>query len=494
MKKILLSTMALAAAMTAGAANWPASRAAEVQQTAAQTAKSSVTYKGKLNINVYGMDLDPTDANIIVNEETDGTYTFILKDFAVSIGDMTMNIGDATIANLQPTEEDGAVVLKATSQDAPVTGGDLGESLKDSKVVVTMEATIKDHVLTADLSDITVTLVAEGEDDSVINVVASFKSDSYTINTDEPSDTPTQLAGFNGDWETCIPWDSKGNTKESGTQPKGWHISNVYTAIGAVEVGSEVDGKETGEKAVKLENKNMSGQKIPGYLTLGTPWATAETLFTNVRNADGGTYGGISFTDRPKGIAFDYKRDNSHGAENATIVAYLWKGTCTQAEVPGNTAVSLNALKGYGTATKVTMTNRDRNILGMKTATGGALTNNSTLIASLEKSITDNNASEWKTMTINFDYKTDDTPEYLNVIFAANDYFGDRTKIVAGNSLTIANVHLVYGETGISGITDNTSTNAAEAIYDLSGRRIPTMQKGLNIVRGKDGKFVKVMK
>lgn len=493
MKKILLSTMALAAVMTAGAANLQASRAAEVQQTATQAAKSSVTYKGKLNINVYGMDLDPTDATIIVNEETDGTYTFILKDFAVAIGDMTMNIGDATIANLQPTTEDGTVVLKATNQDAPVTGGDLGESLKDGKVVVTMEATIKDHVLTANLSNITVTLVAEGEDDSVIDVVASFKSDSYTINTDEPSDTPTQLAGFNGDWETCIPWDSKGNTKESGTQPKGWHISNVYTAVGAVEVGSKVDGKETGEKAVKLENMEKASQSIPGYLTLGTPWATAEvqSIPTKVRNADGGTFGGIQFTGRPTAIKFDYKRDNSKGTENATVVAYLWKGTCTQADVPGNTAVELF---GYGKATKVTMTNRDRNILGMKTTLGGALTDNSTLIASVEKSISDNNASEWKTMEIKFDYKTDDTPEYLNIIFAANDYFGDRTKIVAGNSLTIANVRLVYGATGINGVTDNTSTNAAEAIYDLSGRRIPTMQKGLNIVRGKDGKFVKVMK
>lgn len=491
MKKILLSTMALAAVMTAGAANLQTSRAAEVQQTATQTAKSSVTYKGKLNINVYGMDLEPTDATIIVNEEADGTYTFVLKDFAVAIGDMTMNIGDATIANLQPTTEDGTVVLKATNQDAPVTGGDLGESLKDGKVVVTMDATIKDHVLTADLSNITVTLVAEGEDDSVIDVVASFKSDSYTINTDEPSDTPAQLADFSGDWEACIPWDSKGNTKESGTQPKGWHISNVYTAIGAVEVGSKVDGKETGEAAVKLENKDMAGQKIPGYLTLGTPWATAETKFTTVRNADGGTFGGLMFTGRPTAITFDYKRDNSKGSENATVVAYLWKGTCTQAEVSGNTAVGSFS---YGTATKVTMTNRDRNILGMKTTLGGALTDNSTLIASVEKPISDNNASEWKTMTINFDYKTDDTPEYLNIIFAANDYFGDRTKIVAGNSLTIANVRLVYGETGITGITDNTSTNATEAIYDLSGRRIPTMQKGLNIVRGKDGKFVKVMK
>lgn len=49
------------------------------------------------------------------------------------------------------------------------------------------------------------------------------------------------------------------------------------------------------------------------------------------------------------------------------------------------------------------------------------------------------------------------------------------------------------GTVGINGIT--TSTNSANgAIYDLSGRQLKTMQKGINIVRGKDGKMVKVMK
>ena len=49
------------------------------------------------------------------------------------------------------------------------------------------------------------------------------------------------------------------------------------------------------------------------------------------------------------------------------------------------------------------------------------------------------------------------------------------------------------GTVGINGIT--TSTNSANgAIYDLSGRQLKTMQKGINIVRGKDGKIIKVMK
>ena len=79
---------------------------------------------------------------------------------------------------------------------------------------------------------------------------------------------------FDADWENCVPWDSKGNNKVSGTQPNGWKISNVYTALGPVEVGASVSDA-SGGKAVKLTNQEKAGQKIPGYLTLGTPWATA---------------------------------------------------------------------------------------------------------------------------------------------------------------------------------------------------------------------------
>ena len=227
------------------------------------------------------------------------------------------------------------------------------------------------------------------------------------------------------------------------------------------------------------------------------------------------------------------------------------------------------------------MTNRDRNVLGNETsATLGdpaTHTADAKLIAKLEQSISESTKGTWKSMTIPFTYNdATAVPEYINVIFAANDYFGGRNGIVAGNSLTIDNVKLVYyhalnsltyngnkvanfdegtteytlsgklaedfdkvkftikgagatydvakdeannvatitvkgndydvnpssktvytikfdGTVGIHGIT--TSTNSANgAIYDLSGRKLQTMQKGINIVRGKDGKMIKVMK
>ena len=578
MKRFLLPAFALALAVNANATSLQANMSAE-QQAAAQAAQETVTYKGKLNIEVYGGKLDPTDATIVVSKETNGTYTFVLKDFSVTVAGQTLNIGDATISNLEPKESNGVITLECTDKDAPVTNGGMDGILKDNKVIITMKSTIDNYVLTTDISQLTVRLIDEDEDlgYSEIPVKADFKSDSYTLPTTPTATTP-QLNDFNGDWETCIPWDSEGNTKASGTQPKGWHISNVQTALGAVVAGAKAEGSNGTTVAVKLTNQEMAGQMIPAYMSLGTPWATAETKGTKVRNADGGVFGGTEFTYRPDAISFDYQRNNSKGKENATAIAYLWKGTWTQTNVPGNTAVGVFV---YGTATKVTMTNRDRNVLGNETSAtlGDPATHSADakLIAKLEQSISESTKGTWKSMTIPFTYNDDTAvPEYINVIFAANDYFGDRNGIVAGNSLTIDNVKLVYyhalnsltyngnkvanfdegtteytlngrlvedfdkvkftvkgvgasydvakdeannvatitvkgndydvnpssktvytikfdGTVGINGIT--TSTNTANgAIYDLSGRQLKTMQKGINIVRGKDGKMIKVMK
>lgn len=578
MKRFLLPAFALALAVNANATSFQANMSAE-QQTEAQAAQETVTYKGKLNIEVYGGHLDPTDATIVVSKGSNDTYTFVLKNFSVTVGDHTMKIGDATISDLEPKENNGVITLECTDKDAPVTNGELDGALKDNKVIITMKSTIDNYVLTTDISQLTVRLIDKEEELGYIEipVKADFKSDSYTLPTTPTATTP-QLNDFSGDWETCIPWDSEGNTKPSGTQPKGWHISNVQTLLGAVIAGEKAEGSNGTTVAVKLTNQDFSGQKIPAYMSLGTPWATAETYFSIVRKADGGVFGGLEFTYRPDAISFDYQRNNSNGKENATAIAYLWKGTWTQTNVPGNTAVGF---AGYGTATKVTMTNRDRNVLGNETsATLGdhaTHTADAKLIAKLEQSISESTKGTWKRMTIPFTYKDDTAiPEYINVIFAANDYFGDRNGIVADNSLTIDNVKLVYyhalnsltyngnkvadfdegtteytlngklaedfdkvkftvkgagatydvakdeannvatitvkgndydvnpssktvytikfdGTVGINGIT--TSTNTANgAIYDLSGRQLKTMQKGINIVRGKDGKMIKVMK
>ena len=270
--------------------------------------------------------------------------------------------------------------------------------------------------------------------------VAALTANAQQINGD-----------FDSAWEKCVPWDSKGNTFSKGVQPQGWHMANVVLAG---EVGEKVTRSaedEPANYAVKVKNIYNSAvkQNIPGYFTLGTPWATAETKNLSVRNSDGGTFGGKEFTYHPDAISFEYQRDNSNGTdEPATVLAYLWNGTWTQKDVPGNTA--LGALAWWGSATRVDMQNRERNVLGInKTATGGDVTKTegATLVATIDHAITESTEGEWKTDTIPFVYKKGcETAgvENINVIFSSANYFGPQSDIKKGNSLTVDNVKLIY--------------------------------------------------
>lgn len=270
--------------------------------------------------------------------------------------------------------------------------------------------------------------------------VAALTANAQQINGD-----------FDSAWEKCVPWDSKGNTLSKGVQPQGWHMANVVLAG---EVGEKVTRSaedEPANYAVKVNNiyNSIVKQNIPGYFTLGTPWATAETKNLSVRNSDGGTFGGKEFTYHPDAISFEYQRDNSNGTdEPATVLAYLWNGTWTQKDVPGNNAIGL--LTWWGNATRVDMENRERNVLGMsKTATGGDVTktDGATLVATIDHAITESTEGEWKTDTIPFVYKEGcETAgvENINVIFSSANYFGPQSDIKAGNSLTVDNVKLIY--------------------------------------------------
>lgn len=260
---------------------------------------------------------------------------------------------------------------------------------------------------------------------------------------------------FDAEWRECYPWE-KGDysTSAKGTTPQGWTISNVPTVMLGMPspIGSQVEEEEG--FSVKLTNSSTFGNVIPAYITLGTSWATAyvDGISPQEGTADGGAFGGISFKFKPDGIRLNYKRDQSNGTERASVIAYIWNGTWTQAEVPSNTAMNKEP-------EKVTMTDRDRNILGMETTVGGDVTktDDAELIASLESYITEQQ-DEWATFEAYFDYKNPDfkftevdiwgdpveKDVKLNIIISANDYFADRSGIVGKNSLTIDNVELIY--------------------------------------------------
>lgn len=285
--------------------------------------------------------------------------------------------------------------------------------------------------------------------------------------------------GFDSTWEDCVPWTSNGNTSTKGVQPQEWCISHVIgmSGTGATEVGSKVEGGYDGSAyAVKLTNTSnplSSSQIVPAYITLGTTWACSSGLFS-IQNKDGGSFGGANFTYKPDAISFYYQR--SHGtskpSEPATVVAYLWKGTWSQADVPGNNASSTSKFS------KVTMTDRERNILGMTTDQGGTVTksDDAELIASLNYSIT-GDASSWTRFEQPLTYSTSSTPEKINIIIAANDYFAGSDAIGKDNSLTVDNVALVYySRLSALSVNGEAVANFASDVYSytMSGTTLPT--------------------
>ena len=255
-------------------------------------------------------------------------------------------------------------------------------------------------------------------------------------------------------------WESSKWQMEDYTTPDAWCISHVMgmNGLGATVVGAKelTNGdEENPDYAVRLTNTPnpfMPTQVVPGYMTLGTSFASASVL--DLGKADGGTFGGVAFTGKPDAIQFDYSRSHTQAGdtlyaaevinseEPATVVAYLWKGQYKQEAVPGET--------NFADPSTVTMYGRERNILDIKTTTGGAATksDDAACIAKVVKSITGNVEGKLETMVVPLDYGkyagTDVQPDSLNIIFAASDYFGQRSKVGAGNALVVDNVKLLY--------------------------------------------------
>lgn len=273
-------------------------------------------------------------------------------------------------------------------------------------------------------------------------------------------------ANFNGKWVDCIPFIGSNETgKVQGTQPEGWVISNVngYQGLGATIVGSQLTENENLAVALKnTPNPFMASQIVPAYMSLGTTWNTSKGMIA-ITNKDGGSFGGMKFTHRPDAIQFKYKRTAAEPSVPATVVAYMWKGEWQQADVPVSIALS-------GEPKKETMINRDRSILGIESAEGGAVTKSedALCIAQIQEKLSEI-TEEWKEMTIPFNYADKNAvPTHINVIFAANDYF-DASTVKKDNTLSIDDVAFVYYH-ALESLTygDKVYTPNAEGVIDLS--------------------------
>lgn len=172
MKRFLLSAIALVVAFAANAA----------------TAVETTTFQGKIAVGagtIPEIDDNSDAATVVFNKMDDDTYQFVLQQF--SFGGLV--IGDVTITKgLNAEEKDGTIVLTTNNVEAPVTNSNMAAML-GGKVLITMNATIKDGKMVAELSNIHVNLLGQEMD-----VTAKFESSSSTTGINSVSNASAKAS------------------------------------------------------------------------------------------------------------------------------------------------------------------------------------------------------------------------------------------------------------------------------------------------------------
>lgn len=412
----------------------------------------------------YSGELYVTDASEIYNDDTKAADDQLLTVAAnATAGKVDLTLPNFTYAGLPlgdiflsaiGLQADGTLVRFA--QEAPQRLSLMGGAIVADTEIDGNRSYIKGDSLVAYISVTWLVDLNDPAQNVPIKVLfrGAKQSGSGSGDSETGSMADYHLANgtFDGEWVENKPWDSQNGylvlEGKGFTQPEGWVVSNVsgINGLGATKVASAGTVADGNRSVVLTNTPNpfMASQIVPAYISLGTTWATANaSAIIKVTDADGGVFGGVAFKGRPDAIALKYKR--SHGTANAgeraSVIAYTWRGTFTQENVPGNTSLSKPVT--------TTMVDRDRNILGLATATGGNVSksDDAALIAKAEAYI-EGDAAEWTDLLVPFTYnesvEAGTAPEKLNVILSANDYFADRSTIGKDNTLEVDSVRLLY--------------------------------------------------
>ena len=429
-------------------------------------------YEGNLYVNVGSADyVEDNDlrmyAKVFVNasEDATGKVDFCLPNFSF----MGMKLGDIFLPTIGLNENDGVytfgenpevrLTFKLSETNSILADAKLDDALsyvKGDSIV----AYIPVQWVQSETQKMPIAVLFKGVR------VNPYALSNYNFNDAMRWEQSRPWDSTHGyfDWTTLEDndeyWESSKWQMEEYITPDAWCVSHVMgmnglgaTVVGAPEMtNSDESNPDYAVRLTNTPNPFMPTQVVPGYMTLGTSFASASV--SDLGKADGGTFGGVAFTGKPDAIQFDYSRSHTQAGdtlyaaevinseEPATVVAYLWKGQYKQEAVPGET--------NFADPSTVTMYGRERNILDIKTTTGGAATksDDAACIAKVVKSITGNVEGKLETMVVPLDYGkyagTDVQPDSLNIIFAASDYFGQRSKVGAGNALVVDNVKLLY--------------------------------------------------
>lgn len=289
-------------------------------------------------------------------------------------------------------------------------------------------------------------------------------------------------------------WDS--NTP--GNEPSSWYSSNIQFVAYKAET---VTKPESNSNFARITNL-LSGATIPsvqrnGLLSLGQNWYTIFGSGTNIGKnnaanvfAQNGCFGGVEFTGRPDAIYGTFrKQEKNNKTEDFHLVAYTWTGTI-KGDVPGALTSSGSIFSGYTGKIKnwCTLENADRAIIGSvkpsiinENTVRNIDAKNGNVIAWAD--YTESGSFDWKPITVELKYISDDAPALTNVIISAGNIWDSRAA-VTDNYIDADNIRYVYysrlSDASIDGYAFDFNPNTLDYVITVNDVENFTLPAGVN--------------
>ncbi len=330
-------------------------------------------------------------------------------------------------------------------------------------------------------------------------------------------------------WESAkgaINWTEKNaGQSQPGNEPTSWYSSNIsyFTKL----VGSRFElvqeknadnhhyaniiNKQTGQASSYIPTLGVLSVAPSWYCDQGDGASTTTNIggkykYKNLKYAQNGVYGGISFAGRPDVIKVVAQVD---AVDEAHIIAYLWKGTY-KGEVPAvfDTS-SITRWQSLDNLDRAIWSQIDPSIVTSETVQNISKTDDAEIIAYCDQKYTSN--FSWTTVEIPLTYLSTSTPEMTNVILAAG-YPWDSRKVTAEKSLNVDSVRYVYysrlKSASISGydlnfnsntfdykftVEDPTQVELPETVdYTVMSNDALVAEKTVTVTRDDDNKIISV--
>ena len=503
------------------------------------------TYNGPLHIDVDGQTVDQT-TDITIEKQADGNYTLKLMNFKITLGKMTMNVGNIIITDV-PAVSNGQTQMLKTKKNIAIKGGSMDYLLKS--VPIDMIGELRD-----------------GDFYTNINISMATQKIKVTFGT-----AKYQLpnAGFETYHTATVTSPYDPNEKATSDEPNYWHsfMSASGNPLLVYMAGynpvtfkcDDVRPGSTGKQSLMLKSIDMSLAIANGTITTGrmntgdftASNTDANYAWSDMSNTDKDAHGDpfyatlYSLPDAMK-VWLKFKQGTANAEHPyATATAIINDGTEFHEPAPSKTVYTnvvgearnakiaetgdewkeftipftYDAFAQYGAKAKSVLVTLSTNADAGKGSDGALL-----YVADLSfvynaglKAITltaengevfnvDGVNAETKeyTATVPFDVTannlkavSDGKGAYVSTTIAD----GKATIEITSNDLATTNVYTLNIKKGdAQGITSGINgAQAAQAqaagIYTIGGMRVNAITKpGLYIVKGADGSVKKVLK